>query len=297
MHRLRAGPGRARHQLPGRASRLHRGHLFRHQGARALPVDGEPDQSRAAPVGRRGEQADRCLHGQDPAARVDQPSADATVELRQGKHARPAQERHAVLPPQRRPAEPERGVRAGLAHRQGAGAARSQQALTGRLHRPGRHRALPEWQIPGLRAVQGWLGLADPARAGCRHRQATLRHGALGEVLRHLLDQGQQGFLLLALPRTAQGREGHQSCRRPPEALLPPPGHAAIRRQADPGAAQASPGLHRRQRQRGWTLPVRVRAGPFHQQQPALLRQARPSRPSGPGRQHQAPVHQAGCLL
>ena len=83
----------------------------------------------------------------------------------------------------------------------------------------------PDGRYLAYGLAAGRRRLAGRARARGRHRPRPRRPDRLVPLLRDLLDEGQQGLLLLALPRAPEG-PGAAGRPRAPEALLPPRGHA-----------------------------------------------------------------------
>ena len=85
----------------------------------------------------------------------------------------------------------------------------------------------PDGKLLAYGLSEGGADWRDDPRARHRHRQGPRRRGEVDAVLRHLVDQGLQGLLLLALSRAAAG-QGARGRAVGPGALLPPRRHAAV---------------------------------------------------------------------
>ena len=114
--------------------------------------------------------------------------------------------RAILLSQERRPAEPGRALRDGLAGRPAAACCFDPNTVVeGRHDRPGRtglqRRRQATWPTPR----RGRLRLVHLARHGDRHRQAAARRTEVDQVLQRLVDQGRQGLLLQPL-RGAEDR-------------------------------------------------------------------------------------------
>ena len=72
----------------------------------------------------------------------------------------------------------------------------------------------PDGEAAGVRAVRGRRRLADGPRARRRDRQGPAGRSAVDAVLEHLVDEGQQGLLLLALSRAAEEQGARGRARR-----------------------------------------------------------------------------------
>ena len=132
-----------------------------------------------------------------------------------------ARGRPDLLPAEHRTAEAGAAVSARLADRAGATAARPEHAVRRRQHLARAMAALARRALPRLRAVAGRRRLGRRARARDRDGQGPPRRRPLVPLLRHLVDQGQQGLLLCALPGAAAG-QGARGRPQGPSGLVPP---------------------------------------------------------------------------
>ena len=151
--------------------------------------------------------------------------------------------------------------------------ARSQRAVPRRLDRRGAVVGVARWADPGLHDGGGRLGPAGHPLARPGQRAGPARRRGAREVHGHVMDAGQQGVLLLALPQLGRTRQPAR-CQHPPPVVVP---HR--RRGRRPHGVRARRRFHRLRGRRDLRRrPLAVRdLGERHLEQPGLA-----GRPEGP---------------
>ena len=146
---------------------------------------------------------------------------------------------------------------------------RSQRDLRGRLRVARAVRAIAGRQAPRLRPRRRRRRLAHDPGARHRHGQGPAGRCEVDALLRHLVDQGLQGLLLLPLSRAAQ-EQGARGRALRARGLLPRGRHAAVRGPLDLRAQGSARVDRRRQRDRRRPLSAGPDVRGRGQPEPAL---------------------------
>ena len=215
------------------------------------------DSKEVADVGGGVERRHRAYLESLPLRQPFVSAAHGAVELSARGPALRRGHRRAVLLAQLRPAAAGAGLpRAPRSRADAVDGARPQCHLRGRLGVGRAVVAVARRVAAGLRAVRRRRRLAHREGAQRGHRAGPDRRGALDALLGHLVDQGRQGLLLLALSGAAE-EQGARGGAGQPRALLPPRRHAAVAGRAGLRAQGPARVDHHRRRVRGRPLPVR----------------------------------------